>query len=57
VRALDLTPDNNVGRITFKRQVSAVAVTDTSKTLRVDVTWTWLKQANTVSLTLFRTRS
>jgi Tfp pilus assembly protein PilV len=48
--------DNAVGRITFTRRVVDVTSTTTSKTLRVEVQWTWLGRTNTVSAPLFRTQ-
>lgn len=52
--ALVLPADNASGRITFKRQVVSVASTATSKTLRVEVDWTWQGHANEISTLLFR---
>lgn len=51
-----LPPGNANGRVVFKRQVVAVAATDTSTTLRVDVSWTWQGRPNVISVPLFRTR-
>lgn len=54
--AAKLTPpsDNAVGRTTFTRRVVQVENTPTSRTLRVDVTWTLNGRTTTVSAPLFR---
>ncbi len=51
-----LPTDNGMGRVDFKRQVVKVASTDTSTTLRVDVSWAWQGKPNVISVPLFRTR-
>jgi hypothetical protein len=56
VAALTLTADNGIGRTTFVRRVVEVASTDTSRTLRVEVQWTWQGQPNLISAQLFRTQ-
>ena len=50
-----LGSDNAKGRATFTRRVVDVASTTSSKTLRVDVSWTWQGRSNVVSAPLFRT--
>lgn len=54
--AFTLPPGNAAGRVKFTREVIAVASSDTSRTLRVEVRWTWQNQPNVVSSPLFRTR-
>ncbi len=54
VAQFGFTGDNAIGRVTFTRQVVAVASTSSSKTLRVQVQWTWQGRTNTVSVPLFR---
>lgn len=55
--ALTLPSDNAAGRITFTRRVVAVAASDTSKTLRVEVQWAWQGRTTVISSPLFRTQS
>jgi prepilin-type N-terminal cleavage/methylation domain-containing protein len=54
--ALGISTDNAVGRTTFTRRVVAVSSTATSKTLRVEVQWTWQGRPYLVSVQLFRTQ-
>lgn len=54
--ALSLPADNALGRATFTRRVVAVSNTATSKTLRVEVEWTWQGHSNLISTPLFRTQ-
>lgn len=42
------------GRVTFTRKVVDVSSTSTSKTLRVEVRWTWQGATTTISTPLFR---
>jgi len=44
------------GRVSFTRRVVDVASTGTSKTLRVEVQWTWQSQANLISMPVFRSQ-
>lgn len=55
--ALQTSSDNNVGRVTFTRRVVDVSSTSSSKTLRVEVQWTWDGRTATVSVPLYRTSS
>lgn len=52
-----ITTDNDPGRITFTRRVVQVSSTSTSKTLRVEVQWTWPTggRTNLISCPVFRT--
>jgi prepilin-type N-terminal cleavage/methylation domain-containing protein len=54
--ALATSADNGVGRSTFTRRVVLVSSTTTSKTLRVEVQWTWQGRPYLVSTQLFRTQ-
>lgn len=58
VAALDVTSDNNTGRITFTRRVVSVASTSSSRTLRVEVEWRIhpSERFNQISTVLFRTQ-
>lgn len=42
------------GRVSFTRRVVAVASTTTTRTLRVEVQWTWQRHAYAISTQLFR---
>ena len=48
------TADNPLGRTTFTRRVVSVASSDTSRTLRVEVQWSWQGQTNLISTVLYR---
>lgn len=54
--ALIVPTDNDPGRITFTRRVVAVASTASSKTLQVEVEWTWRGRANKISTPILRTQ-
>ena len=54
--ALTLPADNALGRATFTRRVVSAGSTATSKTLRVEVEWTWQGHANLISTPLYRTQ-
>jgi hypothetical protein len=58
VPALQLTGDNNVGRVSFTRRVVQVSSTGSSRTLRVEVEWRIgaKERFNRVSTVLFRTQ-
>ncbi len=47
---------SNSGRVTFTRRVAAVASTSTTKTLRVEVQWTWQGRPSLISTVLFRSQ-
>lgn len=47
-------PSNQAGRVTFKRRVVAVADTSTTRTLRVEVEWTWRGKKTVISMPIFR---
>lgn len=49
-----LSSDHAAGRVTFTRRVVEVSSTSTSRTLRVDVTWTTQGTSHTDSVLLFR---
>lgn len=51
-----ITSDNATGRVNFTRRVVEVASTTTTRTLRVEVTWTWQGRSNTITTQLFRMR-
>lgn len=56
VTALTLTSDNGVGRVTFTRRAVQVASTTSTRTLRVEVQWTWQGKSNLISTQLFRSQ-
>lgn len=47
-------PAESDGRVTYTRRVVSVAATTTSKTLRVEVQWTWQGQSNLISVPILR---
>ncbi len=49
-----ITSDNALGRATFTRRVVQVSSTTTSRTLRVEVQWTWQGRSQTITTTLLR---
>lgn len=53
--ALALPANNANGRITFTRRVIQVSSTTSSRTLEVEVDWTWGGRSASVSTPLFRT--
>lgn len=44
------------GRVTFVRRVVEVASTSTTRTLRVEVQWTWLGKTTVISVRVFRSQ-
>lgn len=50
----DYPANGSGGRITLTRRVVEVSSTDTTKTLRVEVRWTWQGRTNLISTLLFR---
>lgn len=46
--------DNKAGRVTFTRRVVAVSNTATSRTLRVEVEWTWQARPFRISTPVYR---
>lgn len=47
-------PTNQAGRVTFKRRIVAVSETSTTRTLRVEVEWTWQGRNTVISMPIFR---
>jgi prepilin-type N-terminal cleavage/methylation domain-containing protein len=47
-------PSDAAGRVTYTRRVVNVASTGTSKTLRVEVQWTWQSKTNLISVPILR---
>lgn len=52
----DYPATSNSGRVTFARRVVEVASTSTTKTLRVEVQWTWQDRPSLISTLLFRSQ-
>ncbi|MBC7367826.1 MAG: hypothetical protein H7343_13615, partial [Undibacterium sp.] len=46
----------NGGRVAFTRRVVETASTATSRTLRVEVQWTWQSRTSLIATPLFRTQ-
>ncbi len=44
------------GRVIFTKRVVAVASTSTSRTLRIEVEWTWQGRSSQISIPMFRTQ-
>lgn len=51
-----LGADNAAGRVTFTRRVVSLASTASSKTLQVEVEWTWQGRPNAIATPLYRTQ-
>jgi prepilin-type N-terminal cleavage/methylation domain-containing protein len=46
----------NAGRVAFTRRVVETASTGSTRTLRVEVQWTWQRQTSLISLPVYRTQ-
>lgn len=49
-------PPSSQGRVTFTRRVVEVAASGTTRTLRIELDWTWQGRATTASLPMFRSQ-